>query len=380
MRIMLVISSLRRGGAERIVSVMANEWLARGQDVILVTIEAARTDAYQLRPGVARLALDLARVSRNPFYGGWNNLRRIWSLRRVVRRYRPDAVVSFVTHTNLLALMALIGTGLPVIVSERIDPSQMNLGVLRETLRKRLYPRATAIVVQTGQVGQRMQRTMPRAKFVVIPNPVPATDPDAQERDVHLHELVHLPPGTKVVAAMGRLDPQKGFDLLIEAFSELAARYPEWYLVIFGEGPLRSVLEAQIERSRLEARVHMPGVVRAARQYLAEADLFVLSSRFEGFPNALLEAMACGLPAVSFDCPSGPSEIIRDGYDGVLVEAGNVEALGSAMSALMDSSARRGELGKSARQVLERFSLDRIMAMWDQSLVNVITRRERKRC
>lgn len=368
MRIMLVISSLRRGGAERIVSVMANEWLARGQDVILVSIEAECTDAYQLRPGIVRVALDLARASRNPFSGAWNNLRRIWSLRRVARRYRPDAVVSFVTHTNLLALMALVGTSLPVVVSERIDPSQMNLGILREVMRKWIYPRAAAIVVQTERVRQKMKHGLRRANFVVIPNPVPVVDPDAQESNVSLYELVHLPAGAKVVAAMGRLDSQKGFDLLIEAFSELVPRYPEWYLVIFGEGPLRSTLEEQIERSGLTASVRMPSVVRAARRYLAESDLFVLSSRFEGFPNALLEAMACGLPVVSFDCPSGPEEIIRNDHNGLLVEPANAHALAAALSELMQSPARREELGKNAREVLERYSLNRIMELWDQLL------------
>lgn len=376
MRIMLVISSLRRGGAERVMSTMANHWAECGHQVSLVTIEPKHEDSYFLRPGIARISLNLAHTSRNPGHGFWNNLRRIWNLRMAAHRLRPDVVVSFVTHTNLLMLMALLGTGLPAIVSERIDPAQLNLGMVRETMRNLLYPRADAIVAQTRRVQEGMRRGLSHAKFTVIPNPVPEADPDEQEIHASLHESVHLPADAKVIAAMGRLDPQKGFDLLMDAFSKLSLQHPAWHLVIFGEGSARPVLEAHIGRLGLGTRVHLPGLVRTARRYLAEADLFVLPSRFEGFPNVLLEAMACGLPVVSFDCPSGPGEIIRDGHDGLLVKAGDVGALAAAMSALMESPERREEMGRNARQVLERFSMDRIMALWDQLLADKAASRE----
>lgn len=365
MRIMLVISSLQRGGAERVASIMANHWAESGHPVSLVTIQGKHQDAYALHPEITRVALNLGRVSRNPAGGLWNNLRRIRGLRAAVRRLRPDVVISLVTHTNLLVLIATLRMDVPVVVSERVNPLQMRIGAVRRVLRAWLYPRAAALVVQTDAVRKAMRHLLPPGNITVIPNPVPADDPDELQAHVSLREQLRLPAGAKVIAAMGRLEPQKGFDLLVDAFAMLHGRHPDWQLVIFGEGLARAPLEAQITRLGLTACAHLPGVVRTARKYLAEADLFVLSSRFEGFPNVLLEAMACGCAVVSFDCPSGPGEIIRNDQDGLLVEAGKVTAFAEALSALMDSPARREALGKNARQVLERFSADRIMSLWD---------------
>lgn len=369
MRIMLVISSLRRGGAERVVSIMANYWAAMGHRVFLVTIEGRHADAYTLHPDVVRVGLNLVRVAGNSVRGVLANLMRIWKLRATARRLEPDVAVSFVTHTNLLVLMAMSGVNVPVIVSERSDPSQWQLGVIREKMRRWLYPHAAAVVVQTWRVGDSMRRWLPSDELAVIANPVPAGDPDERQAHAPVRERLQLPMAAKIVAAMGRLEPQKGFDLLMEAFGRLHGQHPDWHLVIFGDGVSRSELETQAAGLKLTAFVHLPGSVRAARACLAEADLFVLSSRVEGFPNVLLEAMACGLAVVSFDCPSGPREIVRDGYDGLLVEAGNVAALEAAMSALMTSPAHREQLGRNARQVLERFSTTRIMAQWDQLLL-----------
>lgn len=371
---MLVISSLRRGGAERVVSIMANYWVGNGHDVFLATIEGRGVDAYSVNPAVRRVALNLARVSRNPFSGLWSNLRRVWRLQAVMRRTKPDVIVSFVTHTNLLMLIAMSGSRVPVVVAERIDPAQIYLGKVREKLRVWLYPRAAVVAVQTSRVRDEMRSLMPSARFAVIPNPVPEVNPDEHQPNITLHEQVKLPPGTKVAIAMGRLDPQKGFDLLLEAFSKLSSRYAPWHLVIFGEGPTRFELEAQAKRLGLVDRVHLPGIVYDSRRALAGADLFILSSRFEGFPNVLLEAMACGRAVASFDCPSGPGDIIRHGYDGLLVEAGNVAGLVAAMSELMGSSETRERLGRNARQITERFSVNRVMTLWDALLESAALR------
>lgn len=376
MRIMLVISSLHRGGAERVLSVMANHFAEHGHTVVLVTLAGEGGDSYRLHPAVNRIALDCAWKSRNPVTGLFNNLRRIHRLRFVVRSWRPEVVISFITETNLLMLLALRGLGVPVVVSERNAPSRLPVGPLRHRLRMWLYPHAFAVVVQTERMLRDMQTMVPKAKCTVIPNPIPADDPDEKQQDVSLRERVRLPAGARVIVAMGRLDPRKGFDLLIDAFCKLSLQHPAWHLVILGEGTVRRELEVQIARLGLAARVHLPGLVRAARSYLDESDLFVLSSRSEGFPNVLLEAMACGLPVVSFDCPSGPGEIIRNDHDGSLVKAGDVGALAAAMSALMESPVRREELGRNARQVLERFSMDRVMALWDKLLADKASSRE----
>jgi len=167
---------------------------------------------------------------------------------------------------------------------------------------------------------------------------------------------------------MGRLDHQKGFDLLIRAFAGLKENQRDWTVLILGEGPARIELEALRSNLRLDNRILMPGRIKNVHEVLQQADLFVMPSRYEGFPNALCEAMACGLPVICTDCPSGPREIIRHGIDGLLVANENIEALTSTMDQLMGSEAERNHLASRAPEVKQRFSLESVMQMWEESL------------
>ena len=170
---------------------------------------------------------------------------------------------------------------------------------------------------------------------------------------------------------MGRLVREKGFDLLLKAFSTVKKSYPEWSLTILGEGSLRSELECLSQSLDIVNSVHFLGRVKNPYEYLQQADIFVMSSRFEGFPNALCEAMACGLPVISTDCPSGPPEIIRDGVDGILVKNENVEALTEAMSHLISDEKQRQKLGNAAKAITQRFNLDNIMDVWNKLLKEI---------
>jgi glycosyltransferase involved in cell wall biosynthesis len=176
----------------------------------------------------------------------------------------------------------------------------------------------------------------------------------------------------RTVIAVGRLSREKGVDLLLHAFARAALPLSAWQLVILGDGPERPALEAQIRVLGLQHNVLMPGVVADPERWLQHAELFVLSSRFEGFPNALLEAMSCGLAAVAFDCPSGPGEIIRNEHTGLLVPPADADALTAAIARLAQDPDLRRRLGTAAAlDVAQRFNLNRVAALWEAAWIRV---------
>jgi len=206
-----------------------------------------------------------------------------------------------------------------------------------------------------------------RARGRVIPNPVlPPEWVEFAPRKVA--------PGkpSRTLIGIGSLRPVKGFDRLIDAFSRIASKHPEWNLVIYGEGPCRQKLERQVSRLGLTQRVQLPGVTRDSHERLRDADLFVLCSRNEGFPNALAEAMACGLPVISFDCNSGPRELIRDGIDGVLVADDDIGGLASQVDRLMGDPTERERLAGAAPEVLKRFSSESVLALWENAVKEAV--------
>jgi GalNAc-alpha-(1->4)-GalNAc-alpha-(1->3)-diNAcBac-PP-undecaprenol alpha-1,4-N-acetyl-D-galactosaminyltransferase len=362
-RLTLVVPSLALGGAERVVARMANHWAARGDAVTVVTLSATATDTYPLDPSVTRVALDLMRDSRGPIGALINNWIRVRRLRDAIRHSQPDTVISFTDRMNVVVLLACRRLGVDTVVSERIDPSQQPLGRIWSWLRRRVYRRARALVVQTETVRRQMEPLMHSRPIYVIPNAV-----DAPAGDRPARELRQSTDSCLQLAAMGRLAPQKGFDLLIDAFARAAQDKPNWSLSILGEGPERRRLEEQIRARGLNGRVRLCGWVPDPAAVLHNCDAFVLSSRFEGFPNALLEAMALGLPSIAVDCPSGPAEIIRHEVDGLLVPMGDIPALTAAIRRLLSDDQLRGRLGVEAARVVDRFSSELYFARWETVL------------
>lgn len=362
--VVLVISSLGPGGAERVMSIMANYWAERGWRIDLLTLDdGGRAPHYSLHSDIVHRPLGVAGGSVNLASAILGNLQRVRKLRRVIRERAPDAVISFGATTNILVLLAALRSGIPVIVSDRADPAEHSIGRSWGLLRRIMYPRAARVIVQTRAVAGRLADKA-FWNVSVVPNPVPAAEFPPPP-------LPNRVPGSRTIAAMGRLVPQKGFDLLIAAFARLAEARPEWSLVIWGEGAERAALEGLLERSGLSGRVTLPGTTANAETALRAADIFVLSSRFEGFPNALCEAMACGLPVVSTDCPSGPAEIVQDGVDALLVPSEDTAALATAMDRLMGDDGLRSRLGEAARNVSRRFNVPHVMSLWESVIAEV---------
>ena len=369
MKLALVISSLEGGGAERVMVALANAWQEKGHKITLITLSESKTDVYHLSPGIERIGLGLVRSSIHLGQATVNNLLRLWALRKQLRASRADAIVSFQTTTNILVILANVGTGRPTIISERVSQEDQSLRSLWLFLRRLVYRRASIVVVQTRRIAMWMEQRF-SVPVLVIPDPVPSG----------LLENVFANPVAEkkhTILAMGQLDRQKGFDLLIDAFARLAASHPEWSLVILGEGRERAALELQVAHRGLQHRVTMAGFVSDPGGYMQKATIFALSSRYEGMPNALLEAMAMGLPCISFDCRTGPAELIKHYTNGLLIPPEDVSALADGLRELMSNAQLRMQLGEQAKAVREQFSLDTVLARWDAAFAAAVRRCDR---
>ncbi|MFO7906848.1 MAG: glycosyltransferase family 4 protein [Planctomycetota bacterium] len=357
-RLTLVIHALHGGGAEKTMALAANHWAARGNAVTLITFDSFDSDVYPVTPAVHRVALNAMGDSPGPAHAVVNNYRRWRRLRDAIRRARGDWVISFTDKTNVLTLLACLGTGARVVICERTDPRHHAVGPVWSQLRRWSYPRSTAVVVQTPAVREFVRQLVRHEAVHVVPNCLwPETVPDT---------LPSLESRGRRIVAMGRLGPEKGFDLLLEAFSEVAADYPEWDLMVIGEGPERPRLEHLVQQHGLAARVSLCGWRDNPARLLSDAQVFVLSSRYEGFPNALLEAMACGLVPVAFDCDSGPRDIVRDHVDGLLVPPEDVGRLARTLACLLSDAPWRQRLATSAREVTERFGVEAFFERWEK--------------
>lgn len=397
--VVIVLPSLSLGGAERVGVELADFLAESGHQVVVVTVRSTEDDFYRLNPRVKRIALAAERSSAHPVAALRSNCTLIRRLRRVlagrtqatgVYRFQPTAVLSFVDRTNVRVLLAGLGLGLPVIVAERNDLSLRPEAGIWARLRKLTYPLAKAVVVQTERARRSLRHKVPRARRVaVIPNSVPAavlaaakSRPAQPTGHARKPSSADRPPIT--ILAVGRLHPQKGFDLLLKAFAELVRERepdggaaeskrrvamnntaPELRLVILGEGPERAELEALRRRLELEHCVELPGAVTDPVPWYQAADVFVLSSRYEGFPNVLLEAMAAGCACVSFDCPAGPREALVHEENGLLVPAEDTEALAAALRKLVSDSTLRHELGTAAAsEARTQYCPEKVQGLW----------------
>ncbi|ADU61728.1 MAG: glycosyltransferase family 4 protein [Pseudodesulfovibrio sp.] len=357
MRITLVLENIRGGGAPFSAVNWANAWQRRGHQVSIVVVhpnEGQGAD-FALGEGVTLTRIDVQDRAVSSRFGA---LRRLWNclslLRGTIRATKPEVVLSFAAPINVRMLMACIGLPFHRIVMEQTHPGMESHGKFWEKWRKRLYPRASALVNLTRDAHDWCQERFPVARTAVIPNPVlpPATTGQPKRRG-------------RLVVAAGRLVEQKRFDLLIAAFAMVAEESPDWNLVIYGEGADREWLESLVAGHGLAGRISLPGWAGDLSAKMAEGEFFVLSSGYEGFGNVICEAMAVGRPVVSFNCPSGPGDIIRHEVDGLLVPPLDTEGLAAGMARLMRDEALCARLGARAPEVLERFSLERTLEMWD---------------
>ncbi len=352
MHLLLVTSSLECGGAERQMTDMANYWSGRGLRVTLATWTGPQTaDFYDTDSRIRRVYLNDEATGRIRV-----NLRRVFKLRRYLLESRPDAVLSFLTRSNVPTILSALGLGLRVVVSERTQPAhEIGLPFEWRILRRMVYRYAAGIVCQTRATAEWIRKNW-RTRACVIPNALRSLPRAAVKRE-------------PLILGVGTLKREKGFDLLLQAYARISQGFPDWRVAILGEGPERATLLRLRDELGLRGRVEFPGRVRDVENWMARAGLVVQPSRFEGFPNTVLESMGMGAVVVSADCSAGPAEMIDDGVNGRLVPVEDVAALTRVMAELMAQPDLRSRLGREAMKVRERFRQESIMAQWEALLL-----------
>ena len=367
-KVMFVISSLSGGGAQRVVVSLINHLPADRYDVVLVLLEDKKGHQEHLRDSVKIVQLN--KKSR------WDFPRLVFQLMREVKHYQPQVVISFLHYVNIVTLIVHLLTGkkYKVIVSERNYPpiylKRIRFGNLKGWLMKVLYRKADFIISNSKLIQKALEEEFHVAsnKIKTIYNPVPLKEIECNSTEPIDHPFFLVHDG-KIVISIGRFVPQKRMDRLVRAFALASQKDKNCYLIILGAGPLANDLCDLVKQLDIEDRVAFPGFTTNPYAWLAKCDLFVLSSDYEGFPNVILEAMACGVPVIATDCPSGPGEIITNGENGILVPLNNDQALAESMMTLLSDSNLRDQLGRAGKIKAYDFRVEKILPEYESVMV-----------
>lgn len=376
-KIMFHINSLGKGGAERVVSLLANEFVRTGTEVVIAT-EWYAEEEYDVEPKVKRIHAGLSEKQEqgNRIAKQWY---RIHNLRKVLRQEKPDVLLSFCAKANYRALVASTGTGIPVIASVRNDPKIDYVGTYKSIMNKLFLNKAAGCVFQTEEAKEFFDEDL-QEKSIIICNPV---------NEKYLKATRKTP--EKKIVCVGRLVAQKNQMLLVNAFEKILEKYPDYHLYLYGDGSddeckdelLHYVDYKEIKSHagemdsriiKLGSRIHFMGLSSTLETDMADAAMFVLPSNYEGMPNALMEAMALGLPVISTDCPCGGSRYwITHGTTGQLVPVKNVKAMTKAMEFYIQNPIKAEEMGANARQRLHEATVDKIFHEWKLYILKTLS-------
>lgn len=349
MKLTFVTSTLHAGGAERVISLLANSFCQKGYEVEIVCINKhlvfypidEKVKVWFAEDEVKSLSI----------------LKKLFWLRNHIKNDRPDVVIAFMLEVYCVTLASLIGVSVPVISSERIDPHFF--GRAKGLLRWLLLRRTTHLVVQTVRIKDFYSAKL-QSRTTIIPNPV--TD-----------KVFSLTPTLKQkrIIAVGRLAYQKNYPMMFRAFAKVHHDFPDWQLVVYGNGPQKDEIRGVIERLGMEGHIILAGKSDHVVEEMNKSSLFVMSSDYEGMSNALLEAVCVGLPVISTDV-SGARDLITEGVNGYIVPVGNERALTLALSSMLSSPEKMDEMGRQSKALAPRFREEQIVGQWEELIKKVV--------
>lgn len=353
MKIVLIMGAFSYGGAERVMCNLANYLSNNKHEVTLVTL-FKRDECYELSNKIKVInGLDFKKKFDS-----------IFILRKIIKEIYPDIVLSFLTHINILTIISTLKLNIPVIISERNDPSIPYNNIIKRSLRRIFYRFAKGFVFQTNEAKNYFSNSIMN-KSVVIPNPL-IIKKKLKTKDIEREDYI---------VTIGRLTEQKNQELLIRSFSSISKEFPSYKLKIYGEGHLRDRLLNLIKELKMEKSIFLMGTTEDIIDEIDKCKIFVLSSNFEGMPNSLMEAMAIGLPCISTDCNSGgPRFLIDNNVNGLLVPINNEKILSNSMRILMESDLKRETLGESAMEISKKLNPEVIYNQWEILLNTVYSK------
>ena len=351
MKIIYTLASLGSGGAERVVSLLANKMDEMGHEVEIICLKY--DDVYYQTNDSIKVVYGKGQAK--------NNLSELFWLRKHIVQEKTDVVIAFTEGVYCFTIAALMGTKIPVIASERLDPSAMTWK--RNLLKRLLLPYVDWLVVQTRTIKEYFPKRIQK-KTTVIFNPVSLSSSPKGEGSGKSEEKMNR------IISVARLFPQKNQEMMIRAFAMIANEYPEWELVIYGEGPLRDKLEELVSILNLQGKVLLPGRTDHVIEELQKSKVFCLSSDYEGMSNSMIEAICVGLPIVSTNV-SGTEELIEDGVNGYVVPIHGVKEMSLALSKIMSDESLMIQMGETNLLKSSRFELNAIVDEWMSLIAKV---------
>lgn len=365
MKILFLISSLSAGGAERVVSNLSNYWASTNNHELTIMTIANNKDFYFLNPAIKRIVLNADIDSKTFISGLFNNILRIVKIRKNLKLIKPEIVIGMTYSCAIPLIIASIGLKCKIIVSERTFPPIQNIGSIWNILRWILYPFASKVVVLTTENKNWFNKNIPRANIEIIPNPAifPLNNENGDIKRIN----EYISKSDNIILSVGRMDEGKQFNKLIFTFFKLLPTLKNWKLVIVGSGPRYSSLVGLVSRLKLTEHVVFPGQCNNIGDWYARASIYVMSSKYEGFPNSLVEALAYGCPSISYDCDTGPRDIINNYQNGILVSpVGDIPALTFAVKTLIEDFELREKFSQNAINIRKNLSIEFVAKLWEK--------------
>lgn len=356
-KILFYINSIHYGGAERVMTNLANMFSAEGYEVILVTSFFDKNE-YSLNNKIKRLSLE------NKNYKQFfirKNISRTYKLRKICKSERPDIVVSFMAEPNFRAILATRFLGIRTLISVRNDPNKEYSSIIYKLLAKLLYPLASGCVFQTEEAKKWFPAIVQRRSKIIL-----------NHVDEKFYEINYVGKRKNIVS-VGRLEAQKNHKLLIEAFAKIADDFPTENLIIYGEGSEKQMLQDLTKNLGIKDRVFFMGLSDNIQEDIKDAKLFILASNYEGLPNVIMEAMTLGIPVISTDCPcGGPRQLIDNNVNGILVSVGNIEEMSNAMRNVLNCPSFAEYLGTNAKLSSIEFEPYKVFKVWEKYIQSIV--------